>query len=81
MSELEKCPYQNVLLATFQDLLVWVMFLGGSVAGPREKSYLARMVSKILLVNKIEQEKDIITASHRFLWPEVEEGLEVSIGE
>jgi hypothetical protein len=76
VSIFEKTPpgQQNVLLATFQDLMVWVMFVGGSVAAPREKIYLARLVSRILLVNRWEEERDILSASQRFLWPEVCEG-------
>jgi hypothetical protein len=62
---------QNLLLGTFQDLMIWVMFLGGSVAAPREKVVLAKMVSRILLVNRCESEEGIFEASQRFLWPEV----------
>jgi hypothetical protein len=62
---------QNVLMATFQDLMVWVMFVGGSVAAPREKMVLAQLVSRVLLVNKCESEEGILEASQRFLWPEV----------
>lgn len=51
--------------------MVWVMFLGGSVAAPREKVVLAKMVSRILLVNRCESEERILEASQRFLWPEV----------
>lgn len=72
-SLLEHLPatHQNLLLGTFQDLMVWVMFLGGSVAAPREKIVLAKMVSRILLVNRCESEAGILEASQRFLWPEV----------
>lgn len=78
VSLLEHMPagQQNVLLATFPDLMVWVMFVGGSVAAPREKMILARLVSRVLLVNKHESEEEIREASHRFLWPEVSGGTE-----
>jgi hypothetical protein len=66
---------QNVLLATFQDLMVWVMFVGGSVAVPREKTVLAKLVSRVLLVNKCESEEGVLEASQRFLWPEVSGGV------
>jgi Fungal specific transcription factor domain len=72
---------QNLLLGTFQDLMVWVMFLGGSVAAPREKVVLAKMVSRILLVNRCESEEGILEASHRFLWPEVCGGDTLAAGE
>jgi hypothetical protein len=65
---------QNVLFATFHDLMVWVMFIGGSVAAPREKIVLARLVSRILLVKGCESEEGIREASQRFLWPEVCDG-------
>lgn len=39
------------------------------MAAPREKVVLAKMVSRILLVNRCESEEEILEATHRFLWP------------
>ena len=67
---LETCAELNVLLATFPDLLLWVMFLCGRAAGSRDKPFLAQQVTKILMVRKLEDEKEIISVADAFLWPE-----------
>jgi hypothetical protein len=67
---LETCADLNVLLATFPDLLLWEMFLCGRAANPREKPFLAQQATKILMVRKLENAKDILAASNKFLWPE-----------
>lgn len=67
---LEKRGDLNVLLATFQDLFLWQMFLCGKVADARDKAFFARQVTRILLVRKISAEVDILAASDSFLWPE-----------
>ena len=67
---LESSPDLNVLLATFQDLLLWQMFVCGRVADSRDRPFFASQASKILMIRKIEGEDDILTASDGFLWPE-----------
>lgn len=43
----------NILLATFPDLMIWVMFLAGSVAGEqRQKVWFAGCVARILAVRE-----------------------------
>ncbi len=70
---MEKCANLNVLLATFQDLCVWVCFLAGQVAGMREKRFFASCVAKVLVIGKIgDEEGPIFESSQRFLWPEVD---------
>lgn len=67
---LETSAELNVLLATFPDLLLWEMFLCGRAAMPRDKPFLAQQATKILMVRKLEEAKDIVAASDGFLWPE-----------
>jgi hypothetical protein len=43
----------NMLLATFPDLMIWVMFLAGSVAGEqRQKIWFAGCVARVLAVRE-----------------------------
>ncbi|KAL5326513.1 hypothetical protein ACEPPN_004199 [Leptodophora sp. 'Broadleaf-Isolate-01'] len=67
---LESCPDLNVLLATFQDLLLWQMFLCGRVADYRDRPFFAQQATKILIVRKTESSGEILAASKEFLWPE-----------
>ncbi|KAK0124635.1 hypothetical protein ONS95_009582 [Cadophora gregata] len=67
---LEACPDLNVLLATFQDLLLWQMFLCGRVADSRDRPFFAQQATKILIVRKTENSDEILAASKEFLWPE-----------
>ncbi|KAH8779710.1 hypothetical protein F5882DRAFT_147184 [Hyaloscypha sp. PMI_1271] len=67
---LETCAELNVLLATFPDLLLWEMLLCGRAASPRDKPFLAQQTTKILMVRKLEDARDILAASDTFLWPE-----------
>lgn len=67
---LETCGELNVLLATFPDLFLWEMFICGRAASDRDKPFLAQQATKILMVRKLEDAKDIIAASNKFLWPE-----------
>jgi len=67
---LEGCGDLNVLLATFQDLLLWQMFICGQVADARDKPFFARQATKILMIRKIESQKDILSAAGGFIWPE-----------
>ena len=68
--QMERAPNLNVLLATFPELMLWILFLGGQVAETARKPYFARQASKILLMKRIENQQDILKASQRFLWPE-----------
>ena len=67
---LEACPELNVLLATFQDLLLWQMFLCGRVADSRDRPFFAQQATKILIVRKQESSDEIVAASKEFLWPD-----------
>lgn len=70
-AEMEKCLNLNVLLATFKDLMLWIIFLGGRVSDVSYKPFFAQQAAKILLViNITEDQADILQASQRFLWPE-----------
>ncbi|KAH8663580.1 hypothetical protein BGZ60DRAFT_70815 [Tricladium varicosporioides] len=69
-AELETCAELNVLLATFQDLLLWQMFICGRVADKRDKPWFASQATKILLIRKLENAGDILKAADEFLWPE-----------
>jgi hypothetical protein len=71
---LETSPDVNVLLATFQDLLLWQMFICGRVADARDRPFFAKEATKILMVRKLEDQTDIVAASEGFLWPERVEG-------
>lgn len=68
--QMERASDLNVLLATFPDLMLWILFLGGQVAETERKPFFARQASKILLMKKIENQGDILKASQGFLWPE-----------
>jgi hypothetical protein len=67
---LETCPDLNILLATFQDLLLWVMFICGRVADYRDRPFFAQQATKILLMRKIEDPSGIMAAATSFIWPE-----------
>lgn len=67
---LEATPDLNVLLATFQDLMLWQMFICGRIADSRDRPFFASQASKILMIRKTETESEIIVASEGFLWPE-----------
>ena len=67
---LEASPVLNVLLATFQDLLLWQMFICGRVADSRDRPFFAQQATKILMVRKLEDPADIVIAYEAFLWPE-----------
>jgi hypothetical protein len=60
----------NELLATFPDLMLWVLFTAGKVAGPREKGGFARLVAKILIIRGVEEEAGVQSAASKFLWPD-----------
>ncbi len=67
---LETCGELNVLLATFPDLFLWEMFICGRAASDRDKPFLTQQATKILMVRKLEDAKDILAASDKFIWPE-----------
>jgi hypothetical protein len=68
--QMERAPNLNVLLATFPELMLWILFLGGQVAETARKPYFARQASMILLMKRIEDQQGILKASQDFLWPE-----------
>jgi hypothetical protein len=72
---LEESQDLNVLLATFCDLMLWIMFICGRVADARDRPFFASQATKLLLVQKVEKPIDIIVASESFLWPERQPGL------
>lgn len=74
---LEQAPDLNVLLATFRDLMLWIMFICGRVADARDRPFFASQATKLLLVQKVEKPIDIIVASEGFLWPERQPGLPI----
>jgi hypothetical protein len=59
----------NILLSTFPDLMLWVLFLGGSAAVLPRKVWFAKMVTRILMVCETEDNM-IKDAANAFLWPE-----------
>jgi hypothetical protein len=71
----------NILLGTFPELMLWILFLGGGAARPRSKIWFAKSASKILRVQKLEEERGITAASTTFLWPEGRENYDDSTGE
>lgn len=78
---LEECPDLNILLATFQDLLLWIMFICGRVADFRDRPFFAQQATKILLMRKIEDPAGIMAAAASFIWPERYENVSASVGE
>lgn len=60
----------NILLGTFPELMLWMLFLGGGAAQSKSKIWFAKTASKILRVQKLEEEPGITVASTSFLWPE-----------
>jgi hypothetical protein len=67
----------NILLGTFPDLMLWVLFLGGSVAGLSHKVWFAKTAARILRVFKIEDNM-IKGSAAAFLWPEKRENYDDS---
>lgn len=67
---LESCPDLTILLATFQDLLLWEMFICGRVADFRDRPFFAQQATRILLIRKIENPNEIMAAAGAFLFPE-----------
>ena len=68
--QMERAQNLNVLLATFPELMLWILFLGGQVAETARKPFFARQASKILLMKRMEDQQQILKASQDFLWPE-----------
>jgi hypothetical protein len=71
----------NILLGTFPELMLWTLFIGGGAARPKSKVWFAKIASKILRVQKLEEEKGITAASTFFLWPEGRENYDDSTGD
>jgi hypothetical protein len=67
---LESCSDLNVLLATFNDLFLWEMFVCGRIADDTDKAFFASKATKILMIRKLEQQEDILVAAEAFLWLE-----------
>lgn len=70
----------NILLGTFPELMLWMLFLGGGAARPNSKIWFAKTASKILRMQKLEEEPDITAASTSFLWPEGRENYNETTG-
>lgn len=83
--QMERAPNLNDILATFPELMLWILFVGGQVAETERKPFFARQASKILLMKRIENQTDILHASQNFLWPErnsmEDDGLEEDFDE
>jgi hypothetical protein len=70
----------NILLGTFPELMLWMLFLGGGAAWPKSKIWFAKTASKILRLKKLEEETGITAASTSFLWPEGRENYDDTTG-
>jgi hypothetical protein len=70
----------NILLGTFPELMLWILFLGGGAARPKSKIWFAKTASRILRFQKLEKELDITAASTSFLWPEGRENYDDTTG-
>jgi len=68
--QMERAQDLNVVLATFPELMLWVLFLAGQASEVERRPFFARQASKILIMMKIEKEDEIVRASQDFLWPE-----------
>jgi hypothetical protein len=68
----------NILLGTFPELMLWILFIGGGAARSKSKIWFAKTASKILRVQKLEEEAGIMTAYMSFLWPEGRENYDDS---
>lgn len=71
----------NILLGTFPELMLWILFIGGGAARPKSKIWFAKTASKILRVQKLEEQAGITIASTSFLWPDGRENYDDSTGE
>ncbi|KUJ13029.1 uncharacterized protein LY89DRAFT_785555 [Mollisia scopiformis] len=78
---LEACQDLNVLLATFQDLLLWQMFICGRVADFRDRPFFVQQATKILMIRKIENPEEIMAVTTAFLWPERYEGFRSEVND
>ena len=59
----------DILLKTFPDLMLWVLFWGRSAAILPRKTWFAKMAARILVAGKTE-DNIIRDAASAFLWPE-----------
>jgi hypothetical protein len=71
----------NILLGTFPELMLWILFIGGGAARPKSKIWFAKTASRVLRVQKLEEAKGITAASTSFLWPEGRENYDDSTGD
>ncbi|KAF8850867.1 hypothetical protein BDZ45DRAFT_751301 [Acephala macrosclerotiorum] len=77
---LESCPDLTILLATFQDLLLWEMFICGGVADFRDRPFFAQQATRILMIRRIEDPTEIMAAARAFLFPERYDAARYSAG-
>jgi hypothetical protein len=70
----------NILLGTFPELMLWMLFLGGGAARQKSKVWFAKTASKILRVQRLEEETGITAASTSFIWPEGRENYDDTTG-
>lgn len=68
----------NLLLGTFPDLMLWMLFLGGGMAALSRKIWYAKTAGRILRVWKVEDNM-IKGAATAFLWPEGRENYDDSL--
>jgi hypothetical protein len=68
----------NVLLGTFPDLMLWVLFLGGGTAKMRSKIWFAKTAARVLRIQKVNEMDGIKVSATRFLWPEGRENYDPS---
>jgi hypothetical protein len=59
----------DIFLGTFPDLMLWVLFLGGSVADFPQRIWFSKRAARVLRACKVE-DNDIKRAAVAFLWPE-----------
>lgn len=69
----------NILLGTFPDLMLWVLFIGGGAVRMRSKVWFARTAARILRIQKVSELDGIKEAASRFLWPEGRENYDPSL--
>lgn len=71
----------NILLGTFPDLMLWVLFLGGGAARSKSKVWFARTAARILRIQKVSELEGIQEAATRFMWPEGRENYDPRLAE
>ncbi|KFY02862.1 hypothetical protein O988_01861 [Pseudogymnoascus sp. VKM F-3808] len=59
----------DIFLGTFPDLMLWVLFLGGSVVDFPQKIWFSKTAARVLRACKVE-DNNVKRAAVAFLWPE-----------